>query len=399
MDPIFQAVIAAMACFFVLTLTFIAIYIACGKRNKRQSRQIRGNRIRTIPNPDLSSVAVTESALFDPSLNQISMHELVQATQDFSKDRIVGDGSFGLVYKAQLRSGVTVAVKKLSADAFQGYREFRAEMETLGKLRHHNIVKMLGYCSTGCDRVLIYEFIEKGSLDQWLYDTSSETDFNSPDAVPWSPLPWSTRIKVMKGVANGLSHMHNLEVPIIHRDIKASNVLLDSEFESHIADFGLARRIEGTHSHVSTQVAGTMGYMPPEYIHGATTATAMGDIYSFGVLMLEVATGIRPHLTFKVREDEKEVRLVDWARKMAEMNREMEMLDGYIVKEGLSVISVVEYFRIANMCTDETPRMRPLMRDIVDLLDQITVTVVRQQDKEIEKDVIMNQHESHLEEV
>lgn len=289
-------------------------------------------------------------------------------TRNFSPDLIIGDGSFGLVYKARLNSGPVVAVKKLSPDAFQGLREFRAEMETLGKIRHPNIVKILGYCATGLDRVLIYEFIEKGSLDQWLYNTSSEEDLDPIELG--LPLSWHTRMKIIKGVANGLAFMHNLETPIIHRDIKASNILLDANFEVHIADFGLARRIEGSHSHVSTQVAGTMGYMPPEYLHGATTATMTGDVYSFGVLMLEIVTGRRPSFPFP-GEDGKEVRLMEWIDKMVEKQKYMDMVDASISKDDLKESVVMEIFKIGVKCANEKCKVRPTMKEVVEHLDEI----------------------------
>jgi len=286
------------------------------------------------------------------------------STKNFSADLIIGDGSFGLVYKATLFNCSTVAIKKLDPDAFQGFREFRAEMETLGKLRHRNIVKILGYCVSGSERVLILEFVERGSLDQWIHDTSST---NNEQFVK-IPLPWETRIKVIRGVANGLAYLHGLETPIIHRDIKASNVLLDSEFEAHIADFGLARRIDASHSHVSTQVAGTMGYMPPEYREGAG-ATVKVDVYSFGILMFEVATAERPNLPKVV--EEKEVWLIEWVRKMLGQNRHMEMLDSNTPKEGLSEDQVKEYFRIASLCTGEC-RDRPAMSEVVGLLKKLS---------------------------
>ncbi|KAI8003675.1 Leucine-rich repeat receptor protein kinase EMS1 [Camellia lanceoleosa] len=369
MDAILQAALAAIGSFFVVTIIFLVILGLC-KGVKKQDPQ---SRARTVPNSDLSSIAISESASFDRSLHRISMCELVKATRDFSSDLIIGDGSFGLVYKARLTSGATVAtvaVKKLSSDAFQGFREFRAEMETLGKLRHPNIVRILGYCATGSDRLLILEFIEKGSLDQWLLDTSSS---NNNVSTPILPLSWETRLKIVRGVANGLNYMHNLDKPIIHRDIKASNVLLDSEFEPHIADFGLARRIEGTSAHVSTQVAGTMGYMPPEYINGATMATTVGDVYSFGILMLEIATGIRPNLPFKVEEEGgcKEVRLAEWARKMAEKNQQMKMLDANISRDGLNRDGVVEFFKIATSCSSEECKLRPSMKEVMESLNRI----------------------------
>lgn len=365
MDPTLEAVLAAAASFFVVMLLFAAICAVCKTNRDHHRRTSR----RTQSARDLS--ISSSSATFDPSLNRVSMPDLLKATLNFSPDLIIGDGSFGLVYKARLPNagGLTVAVKKLSPDAFQGLREFRAEMETLSKLRHPNIVTILGYCSSGSDRVLIYEFIQRGSLDQWLLDTSEDA---STTTRP--PLSWETRVKIIRGVANGLTYMHNLETPIIHRDIKASNVLLDNDFEPHIADFGLARRIEGSHSHVSTQVAGTMGYMPPEYIQGLTMATAMGDVYSFGILMLEISTGIRPNLPFKEEDgDGKEVRLVEWAKKMVERNRHMEILDANISREeGLNESGVVEFFRIALLCTSDSSKDRPPMREVVELLNRIS---------------------------
>lgn len=293
------------------------------------------------------------------------MCELIKATNGFDPKLIIGDGSFGLVYKAKLSSGVTVAVKKLSPDAFQGLREFRAEMETLWKLGHPNIIKILGYCVSGSDRVLIYEFFEKGSLDQWLQDTSSS--FRSW----WVPLSWDVRVKIIKGVANGLAFLHGSKTAIVHRDIKASNVLLDNEFEAHIADFGLARTIEGSNSHVSTQAAGTMGYMPPEYLGGYTVATVKGDVYSFGVLMFEVATGKRPN--WPVREDGREIWMLEWAKKRIDENKHIEIIDTSVSRNDLKIEQVFEYFKIANLCTNQKHYERPSMCDIVKMLDRISI--------------------------
>ncbi|KAI9200521.1 hypothetical protein LWI28_009397 [Acer negundo] len=366
-----QGIIAAVASFFAVTIIFAIVLFICKTRRKRTQRSRALPRTQPDRVTELSSVTTCDSATFDPSLSQISMSELLLATKNFSSDLIIGDGSFGFVYKANLSNGVTVAIKKLDKDAFQGFREFRAEMETLGKLRHPNIVKILGYCVSDMDRVLIYEFIEKGSLDQWLHDTSPESgDVDGSKQLNCrQPLSWETRLKVIWGVANGLEYLHCLDKPIIHRDIKASNVLLDSEFEAHIADFGLARRIESSHSHVSTQVAGTMGYMPPEYMGGNTAATVMLDVYSFGILMIEIATQRRPNLP--VMFDKKEVGLVEWARKMAEGNREMEMVESNNSMEELDKAKVKEYFRIACMCTNEKSRERPAMGKVVELLNQL----------------------------
>ncbi|GJR87386.1 leucine-rich repeat receptor protein kinase EMS1 [Tanacetum coccineum] len=363
MDATFQAILAAIASFFIITLIFGFIYFMCKTKKETRPdiesrRRTRGIRSGTSLNT-ATSYSITESQLFDQSLNQIEMVDLVNATRNFSPDLIVGDGSFGLVYKAKLNNGVTVAVKKLDPDAFQGYREFRAEMETLGKIKHENIVKFYGYCAAGSERILIYEFIEKGSLDQWLYPTSSSSN-NDNDHVMWAPPTPHTVL------------LEDIRNKYYHRDIKASNVLLDKDFEAHIADFGLARRIEDAHSHVSTQVAGTMGYMPPEYFYGATLATVMGDVYSFGILMFEIATSRRPNWPLKDEDQErKEIRLVEWAARMVSQNREMEMMDVGMSKEDLKENEVQEFFKIATFCTTEAPKLRPNMSEVVKLLNQI----------------------------
>ncbi|KAK9165734.1 hypothetical protein Scep_000925 [Stephania cephalantha] len=379
MDQSAQAVIAAAASFFVVTILVGLIVLICkGYKTPRshhhQSRSRNRNRNRTAPNPtltNLNSITISDvSASFDPSLDRISMPDLITATRNFSSDGVIGDGSFGLVYKARLSNGVTVAVKKLSKDAFQGLREFRAEMETLGKekIRHPNLVKILGYCVSGDDRILIYEFVEKGCLDQWIHDTC----FSGSSASCRAPLSWDTRVRIVKGVARGLAFLHNLETPIIHRDIKGSNVLLDKDFEAHIADFGLARRVEASHSHVSTQVAGTMGYMPPEYKDGVTAATVSADVYSFGILMIEVATGRRPNWPIKT-EDGNLVGLAEWARRVVEEGRHaVEIIDMSVAREGLREEEVREFLRVAFCCIKEKARERPLMVEVVEILNQLS---------------------------
>ncbi|CAI9116488.1 OLC1v1017649C1 [Oldenlandia corymbosa var. corymbosa] len=389
MDSSLQSIIAAIASFIVVTCLFAVTFMICKAASKRQRvlnqqrlpvRTTRAIRSRTVPDnnhpkkdPDLNSITIGESATFDPALSKVSIEELVRATANFSPELIVGDGSFGYVYKAKLSSGVMVAVKKLSADAFQGFREFRAEMETLGKIVHPNIVKILGYCATGSERILVYEYVAQGSLDQWLHDTSSSSEDDVGLSGVRFPLPWSTRIKIIQGIARGLAFMHSLETPIIHRDIKASNVLLDENFVAHIADFGLARRMEGSHSHVSTQVAGTMGYIPPEYLSGATMATMMGDVYSFGVLMLEIITGKRPNFPFK-GEDGKEIRLVQWVHSMVVKEQYVEMVDANILKSELKQNEVMEVVTIATMCATENGKIRPSMEEVVQELDGIPTT-------------------------
>ncbi|TKY51442.1 Phytosulfokine receptor 2 [Spatholobus suberectus] len=363
MEHPFQAIVAAIGSFFVVTLLLAGAIILCQHRKSSKTRS-RGNQIRTRPAPQrdasLSLAVVDASWSSDPNLIKISWEELSRATDNFSPHLIVGDGSFGLVYRARLSTGALVAVKKLSPDAFQGFREFTAEMETLSKLRHPNIVKILGYWASGPERLLVYEFIERGNLDQWLHEN---------DDGSRSPLSWETRVHIIRGVAHGLCYLHELDKAIIHRDIKASNVLLDSKFQAHIADFGLARRIDNSHSHVSTQFAGTIGYMPPEYRDGSNVANKKVDVYSFGVLMIETMSSHRPNLPMKLGQDD--IGIVQWARKMKEQNAEMEMVDVNISREGLREESVNEYVRIACECTGELQKERPLMPEVVKWLDSM----------------------------
>ncbi|KAJ0976876.1 hypothetical protein J5N97_012350 [Dioscorea zingiberensis] len=348
MDGALQALIAAVGSFIIVSLLIGALLLLCRRPAKPPSL--------AAVSPAARPILPETSAMFDPAINHISMAELTAATKNFSADAILGDGSFGFVYKAQLSSGATVAVKRLSTDAFHGPREFRAEMETLGRIHHPNLARLLGYCVSGPDRLLIYEFLPGGSLDHWLYP---------PDSAEPGRLSFSDRLGILRGVAAGLSYLHEDCTPsIIHRDIKASNVLLDADLGARIADFGLARWVDSARSHVSTQVAGTMGYMAPEYREGNTAATWMADVYSFGILMFEVATGRRPSWPMK-GEDGREVSLVRWARAMVEAGRGIEIVDPLMGKEGLRSDHVDHFLTVAHRCTNETGRKRPRMSEVL----------------------------------
>ncbi|RWW10033.1 hypothetical protein GW17_00026441 [Ensete ventricosum] len=362
--------IAAAASFLFVSLLFAALLLLC--RGMARPRTF-GSQVASDVEaaPDFRSLehlrssssnhgaGDESSASYDPSLDRISMSELIAATRNFAPDGIIGDGSFGFVYKAQLSSGATVAVKRLSADAVHGVREFRAEMDTLGRIRHPNLVRMLGFCVAGRDRVLIYEYLENGSLDQWLHEPDA-------DGRP-RRLPWPARVRIIRGVAAGLAFLHDGCRPaVIHRDIKASNVLLDDGFDARITDFGLARVVEAPRTHVSTQAAGTMGYMAPENREGATAVTPMADVYSFGILMLEVATGRRPNLTVR-REGGAggEVGLARWARGMVEQGRAPEVLDRDMGVEEVMERQVKGFLDVAYRCTEDGPRNRPAMVEVV----------------------------------
>jgi serine/threonine protein kinase len=216
-------------------------------------------------------------------------------------------------------------VKKLRAAGQQGAREFLAEMETLGRVEHANLVPLLGYCASGGERVLVYEYMPNGSLDAWLRTAAEHR----------AALDWRKRVRIAAGSARGLAFLHHGFAPhgIVHRDVKSSNVLLDAAFEPRVADFGLARAFPGigasaSETHVTTGVAGTLGYIPPEYATSGRASRA-GDVFSYGVILLELLTGREP-----TGPDFREAdggNLVGWAREMVRAGRLAQLLDPSLV--------------------------------------------------------------------
>lgn len=300
--------------------------------------------------PSLRKFRRESSGVFDPKVECISMHVLERATDNFDEGKVIGDGGFGLVFSATLPDGRAVAVKKLSTDGMQGRREFQAEMETLGKIKHPNLVELLAYCTVGDDRVLVYEFIENGSLDTWLHEKEEGPKM----------LDWKLRLRIAQGTACGMAYLHHECNPhVIHRDIKSSNILLGKDFEAHIADFGLARNMSPLVSHVSTEGAGSLGYMAPEYSR-TLSATRQADVYSFGIVLLELATGRRPNVSVKERNLRT---LVRWACQLNAEGHELELLDPVLKKGAPPPIydQVAAYFAVACECVKENPAARPTM--------------------------------------
>ncbi|KAM0935857.1 putative protein kinase RLK-Pelle-LRR-Xb-1 family [Dioscorea sansibarensis] len=298
-------------------------------------------------------------ATFEHPLLRLSLADILKATENFSKARIIGDGGFGTVYKAILPEGRMVAIKRLNGgNHFQGDREFLAEMETIGKVKHRNLVPLLGYCVFSDERFLIYEYMENGSLELWLR--------NEADAV--ETLGWPVRFKICIGAARGLAFLHHGFVPhIIHRDMKSSNILLDKAFEPRVSDFGLARIISACETHVSTDLAGTFGYIPPEYGQ-MMKATAKGDVYSFGVVVLELLTGRAP-----TGQEEVDTggNLVGWVRWMIAQGKESEVFDACLPKMGLLREQMSRVLIVARACTADEPWKRPSMLEVVKLFKEI----------------------------
>ncbi|CAN1795700.1 Probable LRR receptor-like serine/threonine-protein kinase At1g74360 [Linum perenne] len=275
--------------------------------------------------------------------------DILSATENFSERRIVGRGGFGTVYRGVLPNGRQVAVKKLLREGIEGEKEFRAEMEVLtGNGGHPNLVALHGWCLDGCQRILVYEFMEGGALEDLVADRGR--------------LSWRRRAEIAVDVARALVFLHHECYPaVVHRDVKASNVLLDQEGRARVTDFGLARFVDVGGSHVSTMVAGTVGYVAPEY--GQTwQATTKGDVYSYGVLLMELATGRRA-----VDGGEEEC-LVEWARRVMVSGGGGGGGGRGMVSATEGAAEMWELLRIGVRCTAEAPQRRPNMKEVLGML-------------------------------
>ncbi|XP_016458370.1 EPD1-interacting receptor-like cytoplasmic serine/threonine-protein kinase [Nicotiana tabacum] len=307
---------------------------------------------------DLSSNAIIGS-----NLHTFTYAELKIITSNFSSANFLGKGGFGPVHKGfiddKIKPGLKaqpVAVKLLDLDGNQGHQEWLTEVVFLGQLRHPHLVKLMGYCWEDEQRILVYEYMARGNLENQLFSRYS------------SCLPWSTRIKIAVGAAKGLAFLHGEEKPVIYRDFKASNILLDSDYKAKLSDFGLAKDgPEGDDTHVSTRVMGTHGYAAPEYIMTGHL-TSKSDVYSFGVVLLELITG-RPAMD-KSRHI-RERNLVDWARPMLRDSHKLDRimdsrLEGQYSTEGAKKVAALAY-----QCLSHQPRSRPTMSNVVKALEPV----------------------------
>ncbi|XP_044505252.1 probable serine/threonine-protein kinase PBL16 [Mangifera indica] len=291
-------------------------------------------------------------------------NELRIITGNFRQDRVLGEGGFGSVYKGfiseDMREGlqsIPVAVKVHDSDnSFQGHREWLAEVIFLGQLSHPNLVKLIGYCCEDEQRVLIYEYMARGSVEDNLF------------SKVLLPLPWSIRMKIAFGSAKGLAFLHEAAKPVIYRDFKTSNILLDADYNAKLSDFGLAKDgPEGDKSHVSTRIMGTYGYAAPEYIMTGHL-TPRSDVYSFGVVLLELLTG-RKSLD-KLRPA-REQNLADWALPLLKEKKKLLSIVDPRLEGDYPIKGVHKAAMLAYHCLNHNPKARPLMRDIVDSLEPL----------------------------
>ncbi|KAM6594881.1 hypothetical protein CsatA_002584 [Cannabis sativa] len=280
-----------------------------------------------------------------------SYSELKTATNDFNSSNKLGEGGFGPVYKGTLEDGRVVAVKQLSVTSHQGKSQFVAEIATISAVQHRNLVKLHGCCIEGDKRLLVYEYLENKSLDQALFGKHS------------LKLDWSTRFDICMGVARGLTYLHEeSRIRIVHRDVKSSNILLDSDLIPKISDFGLAKLYDDKQTHISTRVAGTIGYLAPEYaMRGHLTEKT--DIFAFGVVALELVSG-RPNSDSTL--DEERMYLLEWAWNLHEQGRELELVDSELSE--FDEEEVKRIIGVAFLCTQTSPTMRPSMSRVVAMI-------------------------------
>ncbi|KAL5973416.1 hypothetical protein ACLOJK_030066 [Asimina triloba] len=298
---------------------------------------------------------VTDDWETEYGTHRFSYKDLFMATRGFANQQLLGVGGFGRVYHGILPSSKKeVAVKRVSHDSRQGMREFIAEIASLGRLRHRNLVQLLGYCRRKTELLLVYDFMPNRSLDKFLFEQ------------PNPKLSWSQRFRIIKGVASGLLYLHEeWELVVLHRDIKASNVLLDSEMNGRLGDFGLARLYDHGTDPQTTHIVGTLGYLAPE-ISSSGKATTRTDVFAFGAFMLEVACGRRPIDHRSSSTDESN--LVYWVWQCWKKGKVVEAADATLGGE-YDAEEMELVLKIGLLCSNPCPAARPSMRQVMQYLD------------------------------
>ncbi|XVF64094.1 hypothetical protein PTKIN_Ptkin09bG0139600 [Pterospermum kingtungense] len=284
-----------------------------------------------------------------------TLRELEESTNDFAAENGIGEGGYGIVYRGVLEDNTKVAVKNLLNNRGQAEKEFKVEVEAIGRVRHKNLVRLLGYCAEGAHRMLVYEYVDNGNLEQWLHG----------DVGPCSPLTWEIRMNIVLGTAKGLTYLHEgLEPKVVHRDIKSSNILLDKQWNPKVSDFGLAKLLGSERSYVTTRVMGTFGYVAPEY---ASTGmlNERSDVYSFGILLMEIISGRNP---VDYSRPQGEVNLVEWLKTMV-TNRNAEGVLDPRLPEKPSSRALKRALLVALRCVDPNAEKRPKMGHVIHMLE------------------------------
>ncbi|OMO78156.1 hypothetical protein CCACVL1_14619 [Corchorus capsularis] len=298
-----------------------------------------------------------------------TLKEMEEATCSFRDENLLGKGGFGRVYKGTLRSGEVVAIKKMELPSFkeaEGEREFRVEVDILSRLDHPNLVSLIGYCADGKHRFLVYEYMQKGNLQDHL------------NGIGETKMDWPSRLKVAIGAARGLAYLHSssaVGIPIVHRDFKSTNVLLNDNFEAKISDFGLAKLMpEGQETYVTARVLGTFGYFDPEYT-STGKLTLQSDVYAFGVVLLELLTGRR---AVDLNQGPNDQNLVLQVRHILNDRKKLrKIIDPEMARSSYTIESIAMFANLASRCVRVESGERPSMPECVKELQQIFCTNAR----------------------
>ncbi|XP_050236470.1 probable serine/threonine-protein kinase PBL28 [Mercurialis annua] len=293
-----------------------------------------------------------------------TLNEMEEATSSFSEENFLGKGGFGRVYKGTLRSGEVVAIKKMELPSFKeadGEREFRVEVDILSRLDHPNLVSLRGYCADGKHRFLVYEYLQKGNLQDHL------------NGIGEAKMDWPMRVKVALGAARGLAYLHSssaVGIPIVHRDFKSTNVLLNDNFEAKISDFGLAKMMpEGQEIFVTARVLGTFGYFDPEYT-STGKLTLQSDVYAFGVVLLELLTGRR---AIDLSQGSSDQNLVLQVRHILNDRKKLrKVIDPELSRSSYTMESIAMFAHLASRCVRIESSERPSITECVKEL-QMTI--------------------------
>ncbi|XP_039066770.1 probable serine/threonine-protein kinase PBL23 [Hibiscus syriacus] len=361
-ERIALVIIIVLASVAVASL-LVAFSYYCYIRNKVLSKRSKSHSTR-VDSKDKICNADLEVAM-DDGLHVFTFKQLHSATGGFSKSNVVGHGGFGSVYRGVLSNGRKVAVKLMDQEGKQGEEEFEMEVELLRRLRSPYLLALIGYCSDSSRKLLVYEFMANGGLQEHLYPISGSNNIHLK-------LDWETRLRIALEAAKGLEYLHeHVSPPVIHRDFKSSNILLDKNFHAKVSDFGLAKLgSDKAGGHVSTRVLGTQGYVAPEY---ALTGhlTTKSDVYSYGVVLLELLTSRVP---VDLKRPPGEAVLVSWALpQLTDREKVVGIMDPALEGQ-YSMKEVIQVAAIAAMCVQPEADYRPLMADVVQSLVPLVKT-------------------------
>ncbi|KAF8109723.1 hypothetical protein N665_0093s0073 [Sinapis alba] len=339
------AIVAIVVPIFVILVLLSVGLLVCRKKKQYQNIKVQGG----------DEITTTHSL-------QFSFKAIEAATDNFADSNMIGRGGFGVVYRGLLSTGTEVAVKRLSKTSGQGAQEFKNEAVLVTKLQHKNLVRPLGFCLEGEEKILVYEFVPNKSLDYFLFDPKKQGE-----------LDWTRRYNIIGGTARGLLYLHHdSRLTIIHRDLKASNILLDADMNPKIADFGMARIFGVDQSQANTsRIVGTYGYMSPEYaMQGHFSMKS--DVYSFGVLVLEIISGRKCSSLYHI--DESSGNLVTHAWRLWKAGSPLDLVDPTIV-ESYESNEAIRCIHIALLCVQEDPADRPMLPAIIMMLTSSTATL------------------------